>query len=106
MMPNPARIVGPYKVILITPVSNRALLPEFVEDWLRNGVPLVCVFGSDALEVEEEIDWLLVGRPDLTDAECERRYITTTAHDNETFEEVAEFAETWSDVCGVSIVRI
>ena len=78
------------KVVLCLPLSDEALLAPFVEDCLANSVSLIAVHGEGCEEVEDQIDWLIVGKG--TD---ESRHITTSSHPGETLEEVLEFATFW-----------
>ena len=75
------------KLILHTPLSRPEALPAFVEEALQKGIRLIACIGEDAYGVEEDIDDLIVG--DGSDA---RRFITTTAHMDESLNEVMAFA--------------
>ena len=74
-------------IVLVLPISDKKLLPEFVESCLRDKVGLVAIFGADAHRVEDEIDWLVVG-----DGSDESRFVCTTSHVDESLAEVTEFA--------------
>ena len=78
------------KLILHVPVSDEALLVPFVEQCLIDGVSLVAVFGQGGARIEEVIDWIAVGEG--TD---DSRFLCTTSHENEPFEDVLNMAETW-----------
>jgi hypothetical protein len=78
-------------IILILPLSNTKLLDPFVEQCLIDKVSLICVFGDNCQDVEDKIDWILVG-----DGSDENRFITTTSHPNDTLEDVKKFAQGWS----------
>lgn len=60
-----------------------------MEACLADGVELIAIGGDGARELEDEIDWIIVG-----DGSNPDRFIATTAHG--TIEEAREFAE----VCG------
>jgi len=69
---------------------NLGKLEPFVEQCLRDGVQLIAVVGDGCADLEEEIDWTVVGNG------LERgRYVTTSSHPNEPLEEVLEFASLW-----------
>ncbi|WP_292155024.1 hypothetical protein [Brevundimonas sp.] len=78
------------KIVLSLPLSDKALLPAFVEECLAENVSLIAVVGQGCEQVEDEIDWLIVG-----DASDPTRFVTTSSHPGETLEEVIEFATTW-----------
>lgn len=78
------------KIVLQVPLTDKALLPAFVEACIAESVSLIAVVGEGCEEVEDEIDWLIVG--DGTD---ENRFITTSSHPNEALDEVVEFATLW-----------
>jgi len=72
-------------IVLCSPLTDPSGLEAFVEACLADGVELIAIGGSDAQELEDEIDWIIVG-----DGEDRSRFIVTTAHD--TVEEAREFA--------------
>lgn len=78
------------KVVVTTPLWAPEGLAAFVEQCLSDGVQLVCVAGPAAEDVEEAIDWLVVG-----DGRDKRRFLMTTAHPHETLDEVVAFATGW-----------
>lgn len=80
----------PMKVVLALPLSAPDVLGPFVERCLSDGVELICVAGPGADEIEDEIDWLVVG-----DGSDRDRFLVTTAHSEETFDEVLRFAKAW-----------
>lgn len=82
-------IVEP-KIVLTLPVSDEAALAAFVEQCITRNVSLIAVQGEGCEQIEDEIDWLIVG--DGTD---DTRFITTLSHPGETLEEVFEFATIW-----------
>ena len=73
-------------VVLHCPLADAALLEPFVEACIAQGVELIAAGGAGAREVEDEIDWIVVGDGDGDPA----RFIVTTAHD--TIEEARAFA--------------
>lgn len=81
----------PSKVVLRLPLSAPDRLPAFVEQCVVDGVELICVAGPMADEIEDQIDWLVVG--DGSDA---GRFIVTTAHPEEPLDRVISFATAWS----------
>lgn len=88
------------KIILHTPIADRTRLGGAVWRWLAEGVCLVAVTGPEAREIEDEIDWLLVAGPDHDYAYDPARFIATSAHPDETMEEVRSFVALWKDSGG------
>jgi len=84
------RMTAAPKIVLQLPLTDKALLPGFVEACIAENVSLIAVLGEGCEAVEDEIDWLIVG--DGTD---ESRFITTSSHPGETLDEVVEFATAW-----------
>jgi hypothetical protein len=80
----------PPRIVLHSPIVEREKLPPFIERCLRDGVCLIAVIGEEAEALEEEIDWLVVG-----DGNDHTRFVVTTAHTDESLEEVLEFAAGW-----------
>lgn len=78
------------KIILHVPVSDETLLDAFVEQCLADGVSLVAVVGPGCARVEDIIDEIVVG-----DGSDEARFLCTTSHPDEPFEDVLNMAETW-----------
>lgn len=78
------------KVILHTPVSDETLLDDFVEQCIRDGVSLVAVVGPDCARIEDMIDEIVVG-----DGSDPTRFICTTSHPDEPFDDVMNMAITW-----------
>ena len=78
------------KIILHSPVEDEGLLPAFVEQCLADGVSLLAIFGPHSDELEDIIDWLVVG--DGSDA---TRFLCTTSHPSELFDDVLNMVETW-----------
>ena len=93
-------------VILILPMSDAAALPAFVEKCVADNVSLVAVWGPGCRAIEDEIDELRIG--DGSDAD--ERFFNTTAHPDESLEEVVEFANFWASPddgrSGFEIVRL
>lgn len=92
------------KIVLISksgyqPSRDTALLREIVED----KVELFCVVGVDADKWEDALDWLCVGGSGE-----DPHFIVTTAHLDESEEEVIEFAHAFvtERVHQVEIIRI
>jgi hypothetical protein len=79
------------RIVLHSPVASPSKLEPFVEQCLLDGVQLIAVVGDGCADLEEEIDWIVVGdglNPD--------RYLTTSSHPNEPLQEVLDFASSWS----------
>lgn len=91
------------KIILHSPISNEALLESFVEQCLSDDVSLLAIFGPDSQELEETIDWIVIG-----DGSEPKRFLCTTSHPNEPFDDVMNMAQTWEFERGdpVQVVRI
>ena len=80
----------PPRVVLHSPVSDRAALESFVEQCLHDEVALIAVVGDDAEALETEIDWLVVG-----DGSDDGRFVVTSSHPGESLQEVLDFAAAW-----------
>ena len=78
------------KIILHTPLSDESLLDDFVEQCLRDQVSLIAVVGSDCRRIEDTIDEIVVG-----DGSDPDRFVCTTSHPDEPFDEVINMAEVW-----------
>ena len=78
------------KIILHAPVSDEGLLDAFVEQCLHDCVSLVAIVGPGCARVEDIIDEIVVG-----DGSDEARFLCTTSHPDEPFEDVLNMAETW-----------
>ena len=78
------------KLILHTPVSYEALLHDFVEQCLLDGVSLVAVIGPGCARIEDMIDEIVVG-----DGSDKTRFLCTTSHPDEPFEDVMNMANVW-----------
>lgn len=78
------------KVILHSPVSDERLLSDFVEQCIHDQVSLIAIVGPGCARLEDVIDLLIVGDgSDLT------RFVCTTSHPNEPFEDVMNMVELW-----------
>lgn len=75
------------KVILHAPVSDGALLDGFVEQCLNDDVSLVAVVGPGCGRIEDIIDEIVIG-----DGSDESRFLCTTSHPDELFEDVLRSA--------------
>lgn len=78
------------KIVLVLPLSDRALLPAFVEKCVADNVSLIAVIGEGCAQIENEIDGLIIG-----DGSDDSRFITTSSHPDEPLDEVVDFATTW-----------
>ncbi|MEJ8629570.1 hypothetical protein P0F65_06410 [Sphingomonas sp. I4] len=78
------------KIILHAPVSDETLLDGFVEQCLNDGVSLVAVVGPGCGRIEDIIDEIVVG-----DGSDGSRFLCTTSHPTEPFEDVLNMAITW-----------
>jgi len=68
------------------------------------GVALIAVWGEGCRAVEDLIDEIVVG-----DGSDDSRFITTSAHQGETLENVIEFARNWATEDGrqgAEVVRL
>ena len=87
------------KVVLQLPVGNSDLLEPFVETCLRDGVDLIAIVGDGASKMDDLIDEIVVG-----DGSDWSRFVVTSFHENETVEEVLEFARNWKkDQFGLTV---
>jgi len=78
------------KIVLVLPLSDKALLPAFVEKCLADNVSLIAVIGEGCAQIENEIDGLIIG-----DGSDDSRFITTSSHPDEPLDEVVDFATMW-----------
>lgn len=78
------------KIILHAPVSDAALLPAFVEQCLRDHVSLLAIVGPGSRELEDAVDWLVVG-----DGENPERFLCTSSHPDEPIEDVINMVASW-----------
>ncbi|WP_299843105.1 hypothetical protein [uncultured Roseovarius sp.] len=88
------------KYILHSPLSDVTRLDTFIENCLTEGVSLIAVFGSGSAELEDMIDEIIVG-----DGKDDSRFICTTSHPNETFDDVLSFVEAWELNDGGAIIE-
>ena len=88
----PAPMTYKPKIVLRSPLRPDAPLAEFVEACLRDGVQLIAVYGEGCEEVHDSIDELIVG-----DGSDDSRFILTSWHTRERFDEVVEFARIWGE---------
>lgn len=91
------------KLILHSPIANEAQLEPFVEQCLKDNVSLLAIYGPGAKGLEDAIDWILVG-----DGSSYDRFLCTTSHEDESFEEVLTFAKGWESESNdpVQVVRL
>ena len=78
------------KIILHSPVTDERLLDEFVEQCLRDEVSLIAVVGPGCARLEDIIDEIVVGDGSNAD-----RFVCTSSHPDEPFEDVVNMAECW-----------
>jgi hypothetical protein len=78
------------KLILHSPVSDEALLDDFVEQCLRDGVTLLAIIGPGCSQLEDVIDAIVVGS-----GGDHNRFLCTTSHLNEDLDTVLNMAQTW-----------
>lgn len=78
------------KIILHSPIEDETRLAAFVEQCLADGVSLLAICGPGSKELEEIIDWHIV-----SDGADPDRFLCTTSHPNEPFDEVLNMAQTW-----------
>lgn len=89
------------KLILHVPISDETLLDGFVEQCLKDGVSLVAVVGPDCARVEDVIDQIVVG-----DGSDKTRFLCTSSHPDEPFEDVLNMVMTWEFERGDPIQEI
>ena len=78
------------KLILHSPMPNKALLDDFVEQCLRDGVSLVAVIGPGCSRLEDVIDEIVVGG-----GGDDSRFLSTTSHPDDDFDTILNMAQTW-----------
>jgi hypothetical protein len=83
------------RIILNCPTGCSDDLGPMVEDFLRDGVLLICAMGPDASRIEDAVDWFLVG-----DGSDDTRFIPTSLHRDESLEDVIEFARSFASEDG------
>lgn len=89
------------KLILHSPVSDEALLEEFVEKCLADQVALLAIFGPASDALEEKIDWLVVGDGSEPD-----RFLCTSSHPNEPLDEVLTMLNAWDEAEGGAVQHV
>ena len=81
----------PPRIVLHAPVLDQAALEPFVEQCLKDGVRLIAIWGEGAEALEDDVDWLVVG-----DGADKSRFLVTSAHPEDSLDEVLEFAFGWN----------
>ena len=102
------------KIVLQLPVSNVGMVEPFVAECLRDGVDLIAIVGEEASKIDDLIDEIAVGielgviRVTHGDGGEKGHTINTTIHENETVDEVLEFARNWKKDLGqpVQLVKL
>lgn len=79
------------KLILHSPVSDEKLLPGFVEQCLRDGVSLLAIMGPGCSQLEDDIDWIVIG-----DGNDPSRHLCTSSHPDEDFDTVLNMVRAWN----------
>ncbi|MDV6330080.1 hypothetical protein [Asticcacaulis sp. 201] len=78
------------KLILHVPVSDEALLADFVKRCVADGVVLIAVFGLGCERIQRTIGALAVG------GEIDQTfYLCTSIHPDETLDEVVDMVRSW-----------
>ena len=92
----------PPSILLITPLTDEALLDEFVEKCIVDRVDLVAVWGPDCERIHDIIDEIVVG-----DGSDGSRFINTTGHNDQSYEDALFFVQHWRDGQGrYEVVRL
>jgi hypothetical protein len=78
------------KIILHVPVSDEALLEDFVEQCLHDSVSLLAIVGDGCARVEDIVDAIVVG-----DGSDNTRFLCTTSHPDESIEDVLNMVTGW-----------
>lgn len=89
------------KYILHSPLSDRTSLEAFVEQCLSENASLIAVFGLGSAELEDMIDEIIVG-----DGKESNRFICTTSHPNESYDEVLSFVTVWKSDEGGTVNEV
>jgi hypothetical protein len=89
------------KIILHSPVKDESRLAAFVEQCLVDGVSLLAIFGPGCEELAEIIDWLVVG-----DGSNPGRFLCTTSHPREPFDDVLNMVQTWESERGDPVEQV
>jgi hypothetical protein len=78
------------KIVLHSPVSDEKLLNDFVEQCLRDEVSLIAIVGPGCARLEDLIDEIVVG-----DGSDPDRFVCTSSHPDEPFDDVVNMVECW-----------
>ncbi|WP_245294041.1 hypothetical protein [Methylobrevis pamukkalensis] len=62
---------------------------------------LIAILGPGAEELEETIDWLVIG-----DGSDPSRFLTTSSHKDETFDDVLNMVQMWESEHGWAIEEV
>jgi hypothetical protein len=87
------------RIILHSPPVDPSRLEAFVEACIADGVELIAISGPGAAQLEDEIDWIIIG-----DGGNSIRFIVTSIHDS--IEEARNFAENWNAGHAVTVEEI
>jgi flagellar biosynthesis/type III secretory pathway ATPase len=79
-------------IILHCPLSQPENLVPLVEKALEDGVFLIACVGEGCREVEDLIDDIIIG-----DGARQERFLATTSHPGESFEDVYAFASMFGE---------
>ncbi len=91
---------APLKYILHSPISDKGRLEVFVEKCFEERGSLIAVLGAGSAELENWLDEIIVG-----DGSDESRFISTTTHPDEDFEQVLSFVNSWEIDKGGAVVE-
>ncbi len=84
------------RTILHSPVTDQTLLEAFVEQCLSDHVALLAIVGPGCVELEEAVDWIVVGDgTNIGNGTDGDRFLLTSSHPDATVEEVKIEIETW-----------
>lgn len=89
------------KYILHSPLKDSKQLDAFVENCLVENASLIAVFGPGSAELEDMIDEIIDG-----DGQDTSRFICTTSHPDEAFDDVLSFVTSWEIEEGGRIIEI
>ena len=78
------------KIVLYSKSGYRPELDSLIEQFIRDGVKFVGVFGDDCVKIEDIIDEIVVGDG------SNDNFILTSSHPSDSLEEVVEFARSLS----------
>lgn len=76
------------KIVLHSLTGYRSELDHLVEEWIKAGVKYVGVVGMDAVEIEDNIDWVCIG-----DGSNPYFMLTASHQSDETLHDAISFAE-------------